>query len=125
MIIPAPPSDCLFRCMFLGCVCAAEHQSVSAIRDGLRCFHILDIQKPPQRLPFSVSTPRSRPGFLLTCGVLTEQMTETCIPGPPLPNYWALRAPMTQPLQAKLDFIHLMIEQRQQTTCAVACRKNF
>jgi len=78
-----------------------DAESESAIRDGLRCFHILDIQKPPQRLPFSVSTPRSRPGFLLTCGVLTEQMTETCIPGPPLPNYWALRAPMTQPLQAK------------------------
>jgi len=59
----------------------------------------LDVQKHPQRLPFSLQASRKRPGCVLPCRVLGEERAEARIPRPPLSHCWPLSTPMTQPLQ--------------------------
>src|SRR5262249_5316720 len=74
-------------------------EAMSALRDVMRCFYTLDVQKQPQCLAFSLQPSGKRSGFVFPAHMLVEQRTETRLPRPPLPNRRPLRAPMTQPLQ--------------------------
>src|SRR5262245_46636960 len=72
---------------------------MGALRDVIRRFDTLDVQKHPQRLPFPHQPSGKRPGFVLSASVLVHQRAEARIPGPPLSNRWPCRAHMTQPLE--------------------------
>lgn len=99
MTTPVPPSDSPSHYRSPGAVYATAPQSVGAPSSFIGGFSAWDVEKCPQRLPFPLQPPGKRPGLVLPCGVLTEQMTETRLPGLQLANRGPLRTHMTQPLQ--------------------------
>src|SRR5262249_12577420 len=65
----------------------------------MRHFDTLNVQKPPQRLPFPRPPSGTRPGFVLSASVVVHQREEARLLGPPLVHRWPFRAPLTQPLE--------------------------
>ena len=55
-------------------------EAVGALRHIVGGFDPRHVQEYPQRLACALQTPRKRPGYILPCGVVTEQMPETRIP---------------------------------------------
>jgi hypothetical protein len=95
---PLYPAIPLLTTCPLAAFAPQDATSVGPLRDVMRRFHALDVEKHPQRRAFSYQTPGKGPDLVLMWGVLPEQMTETCIPGAPLPHRGPLRPHMTQSL---------------------------
>jgi hypothetical protein len=102
---PVPPSGSLSHCMSSGSVCATIRRLVGTLCHVVGDIDTRHVQEYPQRLAFSGQIPRKRSGCIFTCGVLTEQRTETRIPGSPLAHRGPLRAHMTPPLQLAVQAV--------------------
>jgi hypothetical protein len=50
-----------------------DAEAVGALREVIRRFHTLDVEKHSQRLSFLCQTPSQRPGFILPGSVLVDQ----------------------------------------------------
>jgi hypothetical protein len=94
----APPSVALLPACSLAPFAPQHAASVGPLHDVVGGFDTRHVQEYPQRLACSCQTPRQRPGFLFTGGMLAQEMVETRIPGPPLPHRGPLCAHRTPPL---------------------------